>query len=104
MSNIHCKDCGAMLGHVHRPGCPKLGVREALMTDRERFEAAMRARGWKAYELEWDVDDYGTVNSRLAWSVWQEAARQERERSADLLKAAKATVAFMLFSSAGMLR
>jgi hypothetical protein len=42
----------------------------------------MRARGWGEYELLWDVDDYGIHDARLAWSVWQEAARQEREACA----------------------
>jgi len=23
VSNIHCKDCGATLGYLHNPGCPK---------------------------------------------------------------------------------
>ena len=50
-----------------------------LPDERARFEKSMRAIGWSDYDLTWDEDDYGTFDSRLAWKVWQEAVRLERE-------------------------
>lgn len=81
MSNIHCKDCGAMLGHVHRPGCPKLG--EPTAPDLPELPPLPEPARWVKADGCWA--DQPKASDQAAFSILQmrayaeEAVRMERE-------------------------
>jgi hypothetical protein len=81
--------------------------------ERDAFEAEMRKIGWNDfYDLEWDNDDYGCHDSRVAWQAWRARAalcdRPAVGEAAQLVKELDARIArqggdALLFDAARMI-